>query len=195
MPHSVIDEYGANTNNKNMAKLDFAKGVSVVLTGTANWARLTEASGPDQLSEKYQVDLTLDAESIKALETMRILDHVLQAKYEMPTVRLKTKNLIKVWDKSKTLYTGLIGNGSTLRVRATIKSYEMGGKKGLTIYINEALVLSLEEYASAPDDSLFEGVDTSSELPIGAADAPSHKPNVATAAAAFDEPENDDLPF
>lgn len=178
-----------------MAKLDFAKGVSVVLTGTANWARLTEASGPDQLSEKYQVDLTLDAESIKALETMRILEHVKQVKYDMPTVRLKTKNLIKVWDKSKTLYTGLIGNGSTLRVRATIKSYEMGGKKGLTVYINEALVLSLEEYASAHDDSLFEGVEFDDSLPLGATELVNHKPDVATAAAAFDEPEDDDLPF
>ena len=178
-----------------MAKLDFAKGVSVVLTGTANWARLTEATGPDQLSEKYQVDLTLDADSIKALETMRILEHVSQAKYEQPTARLKTKNLIKVWDKSKTLYTGMIGNGSTLRVRATIKSYEMGGKKGLTVYINEALVLSLEEYASAPDESLFEGIDVSQEMPLGATEVPSSKPEVATAAAAFDNQEDDDLPF
>lgn len=179
-----------------MAKLDFAKGVSVVLTGTANWARLTEESGMDQLSEKYQVDLTLDANSVKAIEEMKILDHVTQAKYEQPTVRMKTRNLIKVWDKSKTLYTGLIGNGSTLRVRAVIKSYEMGGKKGLTIYINEALILALENYASGPDEALFDGIDVDQEMPLGAAEVPNSKPQVATAAAAFEANSNDDdLPF
>jgi len=194
MPHGVIIIKGAAHNNKDMANLDFAKGVSVVLTGTANWARLTEASGTDQMSEKYQVDLTLDAASIKTIEGMRVLEHVTQAKYEQPTVRLKTKNLIKVWDKSKTLYTGLIGNGSTLRVRATIKAYEMGGKKGLTVYINEALVLTLESYESAPDAALFEGIDVSQEMPLGAAEVPTNKPDVATAAEAF-ETTNDDLPF
>ena len=55
---------------------DFAKGVSVVLTGTTNWARLTEKAGPDQMSGKYSVELTLDAASKDLLSGMKILDHV-----------------------------------------------------------------------------------------------------------------------
>ena len=74
-----------------MAKLDFAKGVSAVLTGTTNWAQLTEQSGPNKFSEKYQVELTLDAASIKTLEGMKVLSHLEikrqdgSKKYEQPT--------------------------------------------------------------------------------------------------------------
>ena len=90
-----------------MAKLDFAKGVSAVLTGTTNWARLTEKSGPDRLSEKYQVDLTLDAESIKTLEGMKILSFLEpkrkdgSKKYENPLVRLKTNQVPELFDTAR----------------------------------------------------------------------------------------------
>lgn len=59
-----------------MSKIDFSKGVTIVVSGTANWAQLTERSGPNKLSEKYQVELTLDDASKKELESMKILDHV-----------------------------------------------------------------------------------------------------------------------
>ena len=129
-----------------MVKLDFAKGVSVVLTGATNWARLTEATGPDSLSEKYQVDLTLDAESVKTLESMKILEHMQpkdragNLKYEASTVRLKTNNAPTIWDTSKTVFKGNIGNGSTLRAKVLIKAYEMAGKKGLTAFIIAKIV-------------------------------------------------------
>ena len=71
----------------------------------------------------------------------------------------------------------------------------MGGKKGWTVYSNEALVVCLEEYASAPDESVLEGIEVSQEMPLGATEVPSSKPEVATAAAAFDNQEDDDLPF
>lgn len=164
---------------------DFAKGVSVVLTGTTNWARLTEKAGPDQMSGKYSVELTLDAQSKDLLSGMKILDHVNVKrqdgtfKYEQPTVRLKTMSLPTIWDTQKNVFTDLIGNGSTMRVKATIKSYEMAGKKGLTCYINKGVVLNLVDMEVNPEDdaALFEGVV--------AAPAPS-------AAAAESD---DDLPF
>ena len=145
---------------------DFAKGVSVVLTGTTNWARLTEKAGPDQMSGKYSVELTLDAASKDLLSGMKILDHVNikrqdgTYKYEEPTVRLKTVSLPTIWDSQKNVFTDLIGNGSTMRVKATIKSYEMAGKKGLTCYINKGVVLNLVDIESNPEDdaALFEGI-------------------------------------
>ena len=48
----------------------------MIVSGTANWAQLTERSGVNKLSEKYQVELTLDDASKKELQAMKILDHV-----------------------------------------------------------------------------------------------------------------------
>lgn len=146
---------------------DFAKGVSVVLTGTTNWARLTEKAGPDQMSGKYSVELTLDAASKDLLSGMKILDHVNikrqdgTYKYEEPTVRLKTVSLPTIWDSQKNVFKDLIGNGSTMRVKATIKSYEMAGKKGLTCYINKGVVLNLVDMDmnTEDDDALFAGIE------------------------------------
>ena len=168
---------------------DFAKGVSVVLTGTTNWARLTEKAGPDQMSGKYSVELTLDPPSKQLLEGMKIMDFVNVKKqdgtfkYEQPTVRLKTVSVPTIWDTQKNLFTGIIGNGSTMRVKATIKSYEMAGKKGLTCYINKGVVLNLMEMQDdgVDDDALFADLPalTNDQIPT----APST------------EQEDDDLPF
>lgn len=165
---------------------DFAKGVSVVLTGTTNWARLTEKAGPDQMSGKYSVELTLDAASKDLLSGMKILDHVNikrqdgTYKYEEPTVRLKTVSLPTIWDSQKNVFKDLIGNGSTMRVKATIKSYEMAGKKGLTCYINKGVVLNLVDMDmnTEDDDALFAGLDAPAPAP-----------------AANNVQSDDDLPF
>jgi hypothetical protein len=183
-----------------MAKLDFAKGVSAVLTGTTNWAQLTEKSGPNKMSGKYQVELTLDAESIKTLESMKILDHVNikrqdgSLKYEKPTVRLKTNNPPQLWDTSKMPFDGLIGNGTTLRAKAFIKSWEMAGKKGLTAYINKGIILSLNDVDGADDDDLWEDVKVA-PLQEGQGAVPGASVDVATASQAFATEEDDDLPF
>ena len=183
-----------------MAKLDFAKGVSAVLTGTTNWAQLTEKSGPNKMSTKYQVELTLDAESIKTLESMKILDHLNirrkdgTLKYEHPTVRLKTINPPQLWDTSKMPFNDFIGNGSTLRAKAFIKTYEMAGRKGLTAYINKGIILSLNDVNGADDDDLWEDVKVT-PLQEGQGAVPGASVDVATASEAFATEEDDDLPF
>lgn len=184
-----------------MAKFDFAKGVSVVLTGKTNWAQLTEKSGPNKFSDKYQVELTLDQESINVLESMKILQFLNiktqdgANKYDTPTVRLKTQSPPQLWDTSKTPFTGLIGNGSTLRAKAFIKSWEMAGKKGLTAYINKGILLALSDIDSVDDDDLWDDVTVTQPLADAPASIPTGKPDVATAAQAFDTEEEDDLPF
>lgn len=190
-----------------MAKLDFAKGVTAVLTGTTNWAQLTEKSGPNKMSGKYQVELTLDEESIKVLEGMKIMTHLNikrqdgSLKYEKPTVRLKTNNPPTLWDTSKQVFNDFIGNGSSLRAKVFIKSWEMAGKKGLTAYINKGLLLSLNDVEGADDDDLWEGVKVSTpQMPddgaVSVADATAAEAFGSTApAAASEDDDSDDMPF
>jgi hypothetical protein len=184
-----------------MAKLDFAKGVSAVLTGTTNWAQLTEQSGPNKFSEKYQVELTLDAASIKTLESMKVLSHLEikrqdgSKKYEdHPTVRLKTNQPPQLFDTARMPFNGNIGNGSTMRVKAFIKSWEMAGKKGLTAYINKGIVLALNDIDVTDDDELWQDVELTAPVTTAQTTVPGTKPDVATAPEAFEEAD-DDLPF
>jgi hypothetical protein len=181
-----------------MSKIDFSKGVTIVVSGTANWAQLTERSGPNKLSEKYQVELTLDDASKKELESMKILDHVNikrqdgSLKYEQHTMRLKSKNTPKVYDLNKQIFNDLIGNGSKLRCQILIKSYEMAGKKGLTCYVNKVLVLELNDADHIDDTAFWADVpDISADELIQKSATPS-----ATASDAFDnDVSDDDLPF
>ena len=184
-----------------MAKADFSKGVSVILEGTTNWAQLTEASGPNKFSEKYQVDLTLNESSAKQLEGLKILEFLNlkredgSLKYEKPTIRLKTNNPPTIYDTSKTLYTGFIGNDSVMRVRALIKSWEMMGKKGLTCYFNQGVLLQLNTLDLTDDSELWEGVEVTEmtsqqQEAVDAANAPAPAPAAAEAVE-----EDSDLPF
>ena len=59
-----------------MANVDFAKGHGTILSGSVKYARLTNESGPDGMSEKYECDLYLDSASVKQLTDLKILDHV-----------------------------------------------------------------------------------------------------------------------
>ena len=80
-----------------MSKPDFATGVRVILSGTTTWAQLTPTSGPNQFSEKYQVDLTLDDQSVKEIESLGVSDFLNikdqegVLRYEKLTIRIKTR--------------------------------------------------------------------------------------------------------
>ena len=181
-----------------MSKIDFSKGVSMIVSGTANWAQLTERSGVNKLSEKYQVELTLDDASKKELQAMKILDHVNikrqdgSLKYEEMTMRLKSKNAPRVYDLNKQIFNELIGNGSKLRCQILIKSYEMAGKKGLTCYVNKVLVLELNDADHIDDTAFWADVP---DVPADELIQKSTTPT-STASQAFDSNvEDDDLPF
>lgn len=178
-----------------MSKLNFDKGVSIVVSGTANWAQLTEMSGPNKLSEKYQVELSLDEASQKELASMKILDHVNikrqdgSLKYETPTIRFKSKNIVKVYDTNRQIFNDLIGNGSKMRVQGTIKTYEMAGKKGLTCYINKALILELNDVDQVDDSDFWSGLPDAGDVSLRETKVPT-----ATTENAFSS-DDDDLPF
>ena len=183
-----------------MAKIDFAKGHGTILSGSVKYARLTNESGPDGMSEKYGCDLYLDDASIKQLTDMAILDHVRAKnpqgdfKHDEPVVKIKSINVPKGYLANRQLFDGLIGDGSEIRANVWIKKWEHKGKKGLSIWLSAFVITNLVEYANDSADALCEGLPDVGELPSGFENVPTEKPNVATAGDAFGE-SNDDLPF
>lgn len=137
---------------------NFKDGVSVILAGTTKWAKVTEATGPNELSEKYQLDLYLDDASEKTLRGIGA-DSIIKDKGEGLYITAKSKLLPKVFDTSRHEFTGRIGNGSLVRVKVLVKEWEALKKKGITAYLNGIVIVKLEEYNSLADDALFEGLD------------------------------------
>ena len=145
---------------------NFKDGVSAILAGTAKWAKVTEATGPNELSEKYQLDLYLDDASEKTLRGMGA-DSILKDKGEGVYITAKSKLLPKVFDANRQAFTGRIGNGSLVRVKVLVKEWEALKKKGITAYLNGIVIVKLAEYNSLGDDALFEGLE-----PTATQDAP-----------------------
>jgi hypothetical protein len=137
---------------------NFKDGVSAIVAGTAKWAKVTEATGPNELSEKYQLDVYLDEASEKTIRGMKA-DSILKDKGEGVYLTAKSKLLPKVFDASRQPFTGRIGNGSLVRVKVLIKEWEALKKKGITAYLNGIVIVKLEEYSSLADDALFEGLE------------------------------------
>jgi hypothetical protein len=125
------------------------------------------------MSKKYQTNLVLSKESIDELANLgeRVYAAVVKVQKRKkdsdeleqvpPFVTLKSQNLPKVYTLDKKEFKGLIGNDSLMKVKGTLKAYEYMGKKGLSLYINGAIILDLKEYqgSSANLDDLWEGVD------------------------------------
>tara|TARA_R110000782_G_scaffold264675_1_gene357963 strand:+ start:1655 stop:2164 length:510 start_codon:yes stop_codon:yes gene_type:complete len=162
-----------------MSKPDFANGVRTILSGTTTWAQLTPTSGPNQFSEKYQVDLTLDAKSVKEIESLGVADFLNikdqegVAKYDTLTVRIKTNKPPQVFDRNKAVFDDYIHNGSVMRVAALIKAWEYMSKKGLTCYFNQGVVLEAAERQEGEgggiNDALFNDMPTAA--PVASAPA------------------------
>jgi len=185
-----------------MAKHDFAKGVGTILSGSVKYARLTNESGPDGMSEKYGCDLYLDDASIKSLTEMGILDHVRAKdpqgnfKHDVPVVKVKSINVPKGFLPNRQVFDDLIGDGSEIRANVWIKKWEHKGKKGLSIWLSAYVLTKLVEYKSSDADALFEGLeDLGDPTPEQSSVPTDHKPQVATASEAFDNSGDDDLPF
>ncbi len=185
-----------------MANVDFAKGHGTILSGSVKYARLTNESGPDGMSEKYGCDLYLDDASVKQLNDLKILDHVRAKdpqgnfKHEEPVVKIKSINVPKGYLANRQIFDGLIGDGSEIRANVWIKKWEHKGKKGLSIWLSAFVITKLAEYQTNDSDALFEGLEDLGDVTADQVAVPSSKPSVATASAsaAFDD-ESDDLPF
>jgi hypothetical protein len=185
-----------------MANVDFAKGHGTILSGSVKYARLTEQSGPDGMSEKYGCDLYLDSASTKQLKDLGVLDYVRAKdpqgnfKHEEPVVKVKSINIPKGYLANRQSFDGLIGDGSEIRANVWIKKWEHKGKKGLSVWLSAYVITNLVEYSSGNEDALFEGLDVGELTAEQAAPIPNGKPNVASANEAFDgDDDSSGLPF
>lgn len=183
-----------------MANVDFAKGHGMILSGSVRYARLTAESGKDQMSDRYASDLILDEQSAKALNDLKILDHV-RAKdstgqikdTENNVVRVKSINMPKGYLHNRQTFDGLIGDGSKIRANVWIKRYEYNGKVGLSVYLSAYVLTELVEYQRGIEDALFDGLPDLGDPEPEQTGVPSSKPNVAKAPPV--SPVEDDLPF
>ena len=137
---------------------NFKEGVSAILAGTSKWAKVTEATGPNELSEKYQLDVYLDDASKKSIERLGA-EAILKDKGEGTYITAKSKMLPKVFGADRQVFTGRVGNGSLVRVKVLIKEWEALKKKGITAYLNGLVIVKLEDYNNIADDALFEGLE------------------------------------
>ena len=185
-----------------MANVDFAKGHGTILSGSVKYARLTNESGPDGMSEQYGCDLYVDDASVKQLTDLKILDHVRAKdpqgnfKHEVPVVKLKSINVPKGYLANRQMFDGLIGDGSEIRANVWIKKWEHKGKKGLSIWLSAFVITKLVEYTTNDSDALFEGLEDLGEVTAEQSSIPgSSKPQVASVTEAFEEVEDDSMPF
>lgn len=187
-----------------MAKIDFAKGHGTILSGSVKYARLTEKSGADKMSEKYGCDLYLDDKSTAYLKEIGILDYVRSKDAagnfkdnDNNVIRLKASDIPRGYLANRQSFDGLIGDGSTIRANVWIKRWEYNGKKGLSVWLGSYVITELIKYEGSNDDALFEDMPDSAVTAAEAAtmaQPPSKGIDTASAADAFGEDDND-LPF
>lgn len=184
-----------------MAKVDFAKGHGTILSGSVKYARLTNESGPNTMSEKYESELYLDDASVKQLTDLKILDHVRaktqtgEFKHDVPVVKIKSLNVPKAYLANRQMFDGLIGDGSEIRANVWIKTWQHQGRKGLSIWLSAFVITKLVEYQMNDADALFEGLEDLGDVtPEQIAVPTPGKPQVASVTEAFEE-SDDDLPF
>lgn len=184
-----------------MAKVDFAKGHGTILSGSVKYARLTNESGMNSMSNKYEAELYLDSASVKQLTDLKILDHVRaktqtgEFKHEQPVVKIKSINVPKAYLPNRQIFDGLIGDGSEIRANVWIKKWEHQGRKGLSVWVSAFVITNLVEYQMNEADALFEGLEDLGDVTAEQVAVPSNKPNVATASASDAFASDDDLPF
>jgi hypothetical protein len=206
-----------------MTKPDFIKGHQMFVNGKAVWAKVTNATGPNDMSQKFQLDLELDEASLAEIQSFgpRVFEAVVKttrkakdsdARVECtPFITPKSNNLPRVFGANRLPYDGPIGNGSDVRCQIIIKVFEYKGKKGLTVYLNAVVVVNLVEYSNINEDALFDGLTAGTDDVFGEAPKPNvdeWSPNIgsttkATSAAQIIKDKNaekpiisdDDLPF
>lgn len=145
----------------------------LVLTGKAYWAHVRI---PNEMSGKYQLDLTVDSKTAKDLESKGILVKNRKTGKNVKTTDPEDKigdfvTLIRgaenkktgeslapplVVDSSKLVMDKnvLIGNGSLVKVKTNIFDWTFKGKKGKSLGLNVVQVLDLVKY----ENKLLEGL-------------------------------------
>ena len=111
-------------------------------------------------------------------------------------MKIKSINVPKGYLANRQMFDGLIGDGSEIRANVWIKKWEHKGKKGLSIWLSAFVITKLVEYTTNDSDALFEGLEDLGEVTAEQSSIPgSSKPQVASVTEAFEEIEDDSMPF
>jgi hypothetical protein len=101
-----------------MTKPDFIKGHQMFVNGKAVWAKVTNATGPNDMSQKFQLDLELDEASLAEIQSFgpRVFEAVVKttrkakdsdARVECtPFITPKSNNLPRVFGANRLPYDG-----------------------------------------------------------------------------------------
>ena len=123
-----------------MTKADFTKGHQMFVNGKAVWAKVTNATGPNDMSQKYQLDLELDEASLAEIQSFgtRVFEAIVKTTRKAkdsdervecaPFITPKSNNLPRVFGANRLPFDGPIGNGSDVRCQIIIKVFEYKGR-------------------------------------------------------------------
>ena len=143
-----------------------SKHPKIVIEGKAHWAKFSKAQ-KESNEGKFSLDVCdLTPDSIKLLEEHGVKVGSGEGEKEYKGRYVSSSSIYKpeVW--SGTAGTPfdtegtLVGNGSSVRVSATLKPWDVNGKTGVKPYLNGVIITDLVEYEGG--SRAFEGEDYSS---------------------------------
>ncbi len=120
---------------------------AIVLSGKAQWAKV---HAPDSMSDKYQIDVFLDPDSLKLADKVGL---TLKEK-DGTFVTAKSKKAPVVVDKDRHTIppSQMVGNGSQVSIKVTPFEYDFKGQRGITAILQAVKVLTLVDYAAGAED-------------------------------------------
>lgn len=132
----------------------------LVIQGTGFWAHVREVN---KLSGKYQLDLSIDAKTVKIIESLGVTVKVedknegVDGKDRGLFVTLKSDYPPKVVDAKKNTMSNdvLIGNGSLIKVATHPYNWTFGKKSGIALGLDAIQIIDLVEYVDSLSD-MFE---------------------------------------
>lgn len=134
------------------------------ISGKAFWAHVTEVN---KLSQKFQMDLSIDEETAKALEAKGVEiktndrdDEGKPENHRGKYVTLKSEYPPKLFDAKKNEITKktLVGNGSVINVATHVYDWKFGRDTGTSLGLDAIQLVELVEYKDSMGD-LFDETD------------------------------------
>lgn len=139
-----------------------------VIRGKVQWASVLEDFPNTHFEPKWSIDVILDAESKKLVESLGLGDKIKQNKdgddaisigRKCETSKGTKRPAPKVIGKNGVAFTEPIGNGSVCRVQFRADEWEYGKKSGIRADLQGVLVEEHVPYAGGDGSELKEFID------------------------------------
>jgi len=115
-----------------------------VIKAKLRWANVNEVTGPNSMSNKFQVDIT--EMSKEAVEKLKFFNVEPREKEGVTFVTAKSNRPVLVLDKNKEPLTQVrLGNGTLANVQVRPYEWEFKGKKGVGLGLQKIQVIDLVE--------------------------------------------------